>query len=102
LIEEFLDKNLVGIANSDDVDDEFNRFWDEKKLGDFEKLCEEESLHEDVARSVVETYLYDQRKPLADDIAKTLRIKPKLLERKKIIPRVLEKILSHIEKFYEL
>jgi len=51
---------------------------------------------------VVETYLYDQRKPLADDIAKTLQSKPKLLERKKIIPRVLDKIMEHIEKFYEL
>ncbi len=102
LIEEFLDKNLVGIASSDDVDDEFNRFWDEKKAGDFEKLCEEENLHVDEVRSVVETYLYDQRKPLADDIAKTLQAKPKLLERKKIIPRVLDRILSHIEKFYEL
>jgi len=28
-------------------------------------------------------------------------ILPKLLERKKIIPRVLERIMEHIEKFYE-
>jgi len=52
-------------------------------------------------KGVVETYLYDQRKPLSDDIAKTLQVKPKLLERKKIIPRVLERIMEHIEKFYE-
>ena len=51
---------------------------------------------------MVETYLYDQRKPLADDIAKTLQSKLKLLERKTIIPRVLDKIMEHIEKFYEL
>lgn len=40
-------------------------------------------------------------KPLKDDIAKTLKIKPKLLERKRIIPRVLDKILGFVEKFYD-
>ena len=57
------------------------------------------NLHKNEVLKVVETYLYDQRKPLAYDIAKTLQVKPKLLERKKVIPRVLEKLLEFIEKF---
>jgi len=101
LIEEFIDSHLMGIA-VDDIDDEFERFWEEQKVGEFGTLCEDEGLVEEEVRAVVETYLYDQRKPLADDIAKTLQAKPKLLERKKIIPRVLDKIMEHIEKFYEL
>ncbi len=101
LIEEFIDSHLMGIA-VDDIDDEFERFWEEQKVGEFGTLCEDEGLVEEEVRAVVETYLYDQRKPLADDIAKTLQTKPKLLERKKIIPRVLDKIMEHIEKFYEL
>ena len=39
--------------------------------------------------------------PLANDVAKTLKEKPKFLERKKIIPRVLDKIVGFVEKFYE-
>ena len=101
LIEEFIDSHLMGIA-VDDIDDEFERFWEEQKVGEFGTLCKDEGLVEDEVKTVVETYLYDQRKPLADDIAKTLQTKPKLLERKKIIPRVLDKIMEHIEKFYEL
>jgi type I restriction enzyme R subunit len=101
LIEEFIDSHLMGIA-VDDIDDEFERFWEEQKVGEFGTLCKDEGLHEEEVRAVVETYLYDQRKPLADDIAKTLQSKPKLLERKTIIPRVLDKIMEHIEKFYEL
>ena len=101
LIEEFIDSHLMGIA-VDDIDDEFEKFWDAAKVGEFGTLCEDEGLVEKEVRAVVETYLYDQRKPLADDIAKTLQTKPKLLERKKIIPRVLDKIMEHIEKFYEL
>ena len=98
---EFIDSQLEGVS-SDDVDDKFETFWEEQKAGEFGKLCEEENLHKDEVKSVVETYLYDQRKPLADDIAKTLQTKPKLLERKKIIPRVLDKIMEHIEQSYEL
>ncbi len=101
LIEEFIDSHLMGIA-VEDIDDEFERFWDEQKVGEFGALCKDEGLVEEEVRAVVETYLYDQRKPLADDIAKTLQSKPKLLERKTIIPRVLDKIMEHIEKFYEL
>ncbi|WPE18693.1 type I restriction endonuclease subunit R [Candidatus Thioglobus autotrophicus] len=101
LIEEFIDSHLMGIA-VDDIDDEFEKFWEEQKVGEFGTLCKDEGLVEEEVRAVVETYLYDQRKPLADDIAKTLQSKPKLLERKKIIPRVLDKIMEHIEKFYEL
>ncbi len=101
LIEEFIDSHLMGIA-VDDIDDEFEKFWEEQKVGEFGILCEEEGLHEEEVRAVVETYLYDQRKPLLDDIAKTLQTKPKLFERKKIITKVLDKIMGHIEKFYEL
>ena len=80
LIEEFIDSHLMGIA-VDDIDDEFERFWEEQKVGEFGTLCKDEGLVEEEVRAVVETYLYDQRKPLADDIAKTLQSKPKLLER---------------------
>ncbi len=101
LIEEFIDSHLMGLA-AEDIDGEFERFWEDQKAGAFGELCKEENLHEEEVRLVVETYLYDQRKPLGDDISKTLQTKPKLLERKKIIPRVLDKIMEHIEKFYEL
>ncbi len=52
-------------------------------------------------KGVVETYLYDQRKPLNDDMSKTLTNIYPFLERRKVVSRVLEKIMGHIEKFYE-
>ena len=44
LIEEFIDKNLMGIADTDDIDDEFEKFLEAQRAGEFERLCEEESL----------------------------------------------------------
>jgi type I restriction enzyme R subunit len=52
-------------------------------------------------RKIVDKYIYEQRVPLKDEIAGTLKVKPKLLERKKVIPRVLDKIVGFIEKFYD-
>ena len=102
LIEEFIDKNLMGITDIDTIDDEFDKFLEEQKTGELEQLCEEESLDKKVVKGVVETYLYDQRKPLNDDISNTLTNSYPLLERRKVVARVLEKIMGHIEKFYEL
>lgn len=100
LIEEFIDSHLMGIA-VEDIDDEFERFWEEQTRQAFNTLCNDEKLDKSKVKIVIETYLYDQRKPLNDDISNTLIHKPKLLERKKIVPRVLDKIISFVEKFYE-
>jgi type I restriction enzyme R subunit len=65
-------------------------------------LCDEENLQPEQTQQVIETYLYEQRTPLKDAIAGTLKVKPKLLERKTIVPRVLEKIMGFVEQFYNI
>jgi type I restriction enzyme R subunit len=101
LIEKFINENLLQIENSEDIEEEFEKFWNEEREKAFNELCEEENLHNDEVKKVIDTYLYDERVPLANDIAATLKIKPKLLERKKIVPRVLDKIVGFVDKFFE-
>jgi type I restriction enzyme, R subunit len=101
LIEKFINENLLKIENSEDIEEEFEKFWNEEREKAFIELCEEENLHNDEVKKVIDTYLYDERIPLANDIAATLKIKPKLLERKKIVPRVLDKIIGFVDKFFE-
>ncbi|MDQ7046402.1 MAG: HsdR family type I site-specific deoxyribonuclease [Sulfurovum sp.] len=102
LIEKFINENLMGIKDSNLIDDAFETFWDAEKIKAFDQICEDEKLHKEKVKEVVETYLYDERKPLNDEIANTLQIKPKLLERRKIVPRILEKILGFVDTFYNL
>lgn len=101
LIEKFINENLMQIADADTIEEEFERFWDEERIKAFEELCDAENLHIDEVRHVIDTYIYDERIPLKNDIAKTLIVKPKLMEREEIIPRVLQKIVGFVEKFYE-
>lgn len=101
LIEKFINENLMQIADADTIEEEFERFWDEERIKAFEELCNAENLHTDEVRRVIDTYIYDERIPLKNDITKTLIVKPKLMEREEIIPRVLQKIVGFVEKFYE-
>ena len=101
LIEKFINENLMQVKDDVTIDDEFEKFLDKEKIDAFEKLCKDEDLNSDEVKKVIDTYIYDERKPLVNDVAKTLNVKPKLLERKKIVPRVLDKIVKFVEKFYE-
>lgn len=102
LIEKFINQNLAHLEDSESVEDEFEKFWDEEKVKALDEICEDEKLHKDKVKEVIDTYLYDERKPLNDEIANTLQVKPKLLERKKIVPRVLDKIVEFVDRFYNL
>ena len=101
LIEKFINENLLKIENSDDIEEEFEKFWDEEKEKEFNELCAQENLNNDEVKKLIDTYIYDERKPLPNDIAKTLNVQPKFLERREIIPRVLGKIVGFVDKFYD-
>ena len=100
LIEKFINENLYAI-NEDDIEDEFDKFWEEEKNKAYKELCDDENLDCKEVRNVVDKYIYEQRIPLKDEVVKTLKVKPKLLERKKVVPRVLDKIVNFVEKFYD-
>jgi len=102
LIEKFINENMLHISDSDDIENEFEKFWEKEKEDAYNKLCAEEKLDCAKVKKVVDTYVYEERKPLKDDIAKTLLVKPKLLERKKIVPRVLQKVVEFVDTFYDL
>jgi type I restriction-modification system DNA methylase subunit len=102
LIKKFINENMMNISDSDNIENEFEKFWEDEKQIAYDKLCTEENLDCAKVRQVVDTYVYEERKPLKDDIAGTLLVKPKLLERKKIVPRVLDKIVQFVDKFYDL
>ena len=102
LIEKFINENLAKIENSDDIEEEFEKFWDEEKIKAFDELCVEENLDKVEVKKVMDTYIYDEKTPLANDIYKTFKTKYKLLEKKKVLPQVLNKILIFVDKFYKI
>jgi type I restriction enzyme, R subunit len=101
LIEKFIDENIPHIEDSDDIPEAFEVYWNAQKMKAIDSLCQEENLDPVKLETVIGNYLYTERKPLNDDIVGMLKEKPKLLQRKSITERVLDKMLSFVETYID-
>jgi len=100
LIEKFIEENLPIIEDSDDVPQEFEKFWNEEQLKAFADLVKEEKLSADRTEKLIEDYLFAEREPLRDEVLELIEgDKPTLLERKKTGDRILTRILDFVETF---
>ena len=99
LIEKFIQSTLPKLDESIDINEEFNTFWTREQQIAFNTLCEVENLESTEVEKIIQQHLFDQKVPLRDDIVSSLKIKPKLLERKTIAERVTDKIMNFIETF---
>ena len=100
LIEKFIQDNLPVIEDTDDIPQEFEKFWNAEQQKAFNQLVNEENLSPERTQSLIEDYLYAEREPLRDEILDLLKgEQPTLLERKKTGDRILKKILNFVETF---
>lgn len=101
LIEKFIAENLPQIQETDDVTEQFGQFWNEERMDAFQKLVAEENLKPAELQSLIENYLYTEREPLREEIVNTLEEKPKILERKTKVERVLGKVVDYVNTFFD-
>jgi type I restriction enzyme R subunit len=100
LIELFIKANLPTIEDTDDIPQEFEKFWNAEQQKAFNQLVNEEKLSAEKTQSLIEDYLYAEREPLRDEILELLEgDKPTVLERKKTGDRILKKILNFVDTF---
>ena len=99
LIEAFINYALEGV-DPNEIEEEFEKFVEVERKKSFKELVESENLIDVELSNLIDNYLYDGRTPLKDDVAKTMRHKPKLLERRIVVPRVLTRITGFVEKFH--
>ncbi|MDY0196561.1 MAG: type I restriction endonuclease subunit R [Tenuifilaceae bacterium] len=100
LIEKFIEENMPIILDTDDIPQEFERFWNKEQQKAFEQLVKDENLSQQKAQALIETYLYSEKEPLRDDILDLIEgDKPTLLQRKKISDRILSKVMGFVDTF---
>ncbi len=99
LIEKFIYENLPLIEDPDDIETAFDAFVTEEKKQALAALCQEEGLMPDKLNEIIGNYLFTERKPLRDDVYGALVQKPKLLERSKVLERVINKVLGFIDTY---
>jgi type I restriction enzyme R subunit len=100
LIEQFIKANLPDIKDTDDIPQEFEKFWNAQQQKAFNQLIADEKLSALKTQTLIEDYLYAEREPLRDEILELLEgEQPTLLERKKTGERILKKILDFVDTF---
>ena len=100
LIEQFIQENLNKLGSSEEVMDEFDSFWEQAKVKAVDDICQEESLISDNFKTLVDKMIYTNEEPLREDIVATMEKAPSVLQRKKVIPRLTEKVKSFVSTFY--
>jgi len=101
LIEKFIEEHLPKVQSGNDVEAEFKKFWDAQGKAEIEKICSEENLDADKVTKMISSYLFTERLPFRDDVVNAMNEKPKLLKRKAVSQRVLDKVLGYIKTFID-
>ncbi len=100
LIEKFIRENLPVILDTDDIPQEFEKFWTGEQENAFLKMVEEEKLSKEKTQTLIENYLYSEQEPMRDEILELMvGEKPTLLQRKTTGERILRRIMDFVETF---
>lgn len=99
LIEKFIEENLPHISDVDSIQDEFERYWHDEKVLALSKICEDEKLDKAQFKALIESYTYNGREPLRDDIFKCLDNRPSILQARSIGERILDKMKEFVQIF---
>ncbi|MBT2622543.1 type I restriction endonuclease subunit R [Chryseobacterium sp. ISL-6] len=101
LIEKFIEENLPHISDGDNVNEEFEKYWNKEKNSAFDKIATEESLNKDRFRDAIDDFLFTSKTPKISDTLKLLEIKPKLTERNNIGRRIIQKVQDFVDVFID-
>ncbi len=100
LIEKFIRENMPVILDTDDIPQEFEKFWTVEQEKAFLKMVEEEKLSKEKTQTLIENYLYSEQEPMRDEILELIvGEKPTLLQRKTTGERILRRIIDFVEMF---
>lgn len=99
LIEKFIQQNMPTLKPGDDVGEAFKAYWDGEKQATLDAICAEEGLDRAKFDKLVDHFNFSGQNPLRDDVVAALKVQPKILERRKVVNRVLERLIGFIRTF---
>lgn len=100
LIDKFIKENLPNVKSAEEVDDAFAAYWEVEKEKATKQIAEEEQLVPERMKDVVERMIYNNQEPLREDVAGLMEKPPSILQRKKVIPRLTERLKDFVNTFY--
>jgi type I restriction enzyme R subunit len=99
LIEKFILENLPLIDDADNIQDEFEKYWQEQKILALNKLCEDEQLDKEQFKALIDAYIFSGQDPIRDEVLKCLGNRPSILQARAIGERIIFKMKEFVEVF---
>lgn len=100
LIEKFIQESLPHIEDTDNIPEEFEKFWNVEQEKALQELVKTENLSEEKTERLIENYLFTEREPLRQEILDLRKEgRPSVLKSKEIGDRILNKIIGFVDTF---
>jgi type I restriction enzyme, R subunit len=99
LIEKFIEENLPKIDDADNIQDEFEKYWQEQKILSLSKLCDDESLDKEQFKALIDAYIFSGQEPIRADVLKCLGNRPSVLQAREIGDRIIDKMKEYVRVF---
>lgn len=99
LIQKFIEKNLPHIRDDENIEDEFNRFWQKETKEAILDITKKEGLDQLKVEDIINDYLFTGRMATEDEIIEALEQQPSVLQRESISDRIINKIQGFIATY---
>lgn len=99
LIEKFIQQNMAALNTGDGLDTAFKNYWEAEREGAMQVLCVEEGIERKQLDDLIRLYEFTGHAPEREDVVGALRVKPRILERRKIIDRIIDRMTSIVSTF---
>ena len=99
LIEKFIEQHMPNLSTGQDVQAAFSDFWNAERLSAIEQVCAVEQIDPAAFRAMIEQYHFSGKRPLQGEIVGALSVKPRILERKSVVERIVGKLLGLVSTF---
>ncbi|MGO1076873.1 type I restriction endonuclease subunit R, EcoR124 family, partial [Inquilinus sp. CA228] len=99
LIEKFIQQNMLQIDKGADVEGVFRSYWEGEREEALNGLCASEGIKRAQLDHLIELYNFTGQTPPREEVVGALTIKPKILERRKIIDRIIDRMTAIVRTF---
>lgn len=99
LIEKFINENLPQITDPEQIQPEFEKYWNDQRTLALKELCDEEGLDKEQFSNLIEAYVFSEQEPIRDEVFKCLANRPSILKAREIGERIIEKMKAYVDTF---
>lgn len=97
LIERFINEHLPKLEETAVIEEQFVAYWTAEEEATLNALCTTENMNRAALDALMKRYRFTGKVPLRDDIFSALNFQPKILERKTIYDRIVDKLQELIQ-----